>query len=315
MIYYPIFAAGLVFLMLGGDWLVKGAVGVAEKFGIPSLVIGLTIVAFGTSAPELVISLDAALAGAPGIAIGNVVGSNIANVLLVLGVPALIATITGVQEGMKPTLTFLIVTAIIFTYYLLQGEIDRMAGLVLLLCLALFLAQQFFFAKNNQEQDGDDDYHDEIGEVPSKWGPIIFFLLLGMVTLPLAAHATVLSASAIAKSWHVSDAVIGLTIVAFGTSLPELATGISAARSGNASLGLGNVIGSNLFNMAAIIGITAAVVPIPVDPHIIQFDVWIMGLSTLLLLALPVLKLQINRAGGIVLLSCYMAYMVFTVVT
>ncbi|MFD0915662.1 calcium/sodium antiporter [Pseudahrensia aquimaris] len=317
MLAYPLFAIGLFFLVYGGDWLVKGSVGLAERLSIPPLIIGLTIVAFGTSAPELVISLNAALGGAGGLAVGNVVGSNIANVLLVLGAPALITPIIFADHGVKRSLIFLVITTVIFMGMLATGTLGRLFGLVLLVMLASFLYMQYRDAMSQKAADAaaaaEDDYLDEVGEVPTETRTIVIYILMGLIALPLAAHVTVSAATDIALQWGVSEAVIGLTIVAIGTSLPELATGISAARQGNASVGVGNVIGSNLFNIAAIMGITATVIPVGVAAHIINFDMWVMFVATLFLIALPLLNIKIDKGMGALLLGFFSVYILATV--
>ncbi len=318
MLVYVIFTAGLIGLMLGGDWLVKGSVGLAEKLNIPPLIIGLTIVAFGTSAPELVISLKAALSGSGGLAVGNVVGSNIANVLLVLGVPALIATINCEQSGAMRTLTFLVGVTLAFMLQLAFGPVERIDGFLLLVCLAAFLFIQFRTAKAHRktgEEAVEDDYHDEIGTVPTSNLLIAGLMIAGLIALPIGASVAVDAAVEIAERWAVPHEIIGLTIVAIGTSLPELATGIMAARQGNASVALGNVIGSNFFNIAAIMGITALVAPVPVGDHIIHFDMWVMLATTLLLVALTAFHIGISKGLGLVLTLAYAAYLLLTVLT
>ncbi len=310
MLTYLLFSLGLLMLVFGGDWLVKGAVAIAERSGIPPLVIGLTIVAFGTSAPELVISLKAALTNQGGIAVGNVVGSNIANVLLVLGVPALFSTITGSEKGMKTTLSFLIAVTIMFMVMMYYGPINRSDGLMLLVALGLFLSLQFNAARRHQHEV--DDYHDELGEIPTSMGVILSYLIGGLVLLPIGASIAVDSAADIARAWNVSEEVIGLTIVAIGTSLPELVTGIMAARHNNTSVAVGNIIGSNLFNIAAIMGVTATVVDVPVGTHILSFDMWVMLFTTILLIALPIFHLELRRMAGLVLTGSYVAYLVIT---
>lgn len=314
MLVYLLFCTGLVMLLFGGDWLVKGAVGLAEKLSIPPLIIGLTVVAFGTSAPELVVSLKAALSQNGGIAVGNVVGSNIANVLLVLGVPAIFSAIGCADKGMKTNLTFLIILTIIFMAQMMNGPLDRLDGLVLLLGLVAFLGKQFVSAKRHKD-DLAEDYKDEVGTVPQKLWLVALLLVAGIITLPLGASITVDAAVEIAQRWNLSDEVIGLTIVAIGTSLPELATGIMAARHNNTSVAVGNVIGSNLFNIAAIMGITAAVAPVPVGQHILNFDMWIMLGTTLLLVALPVFKVTLGRKSGMALAGSYVLYLVVTAIT
>jgi len=313
MLIYLLFCLGLVLLLVGGDWLVKGAVGLAERLSISPLIIGLTVVALGTSAPELVVSLQAALAGSGSLAVGNVVGSNIANVLLVLGVPALFATIRGDNPAIHGSLFFLAGLTVIFMAQLTWSPLSRADGVLLLLCLAAFLVQQFFNAKRTKQPQ--DDYHDEIGKIPSNPGRISILLVLGLVALPVGATLTVDAAVEIAKQWAVPESVIGLTIVAIGTSLPELATGIMAARHNNASVALGNVVGSNLFNITAIMGTTALVSGgIAPGRHIVQFDMWIMLAATLVLIALPTLKLSIGRRAGVLLTGLYVAYLITTMV-
>lgn len=311
MIQYLIFTGSLVLLIKSGDLLVKGAVAIAEKLGIPALVIGLTVVAFGTSAPELVISLDAALTGSGELAVGNVIGSNIANVLLVLGIPALIAVTACNEAGMKRTITLLLVVTAFFMWRMMSGIIGRIDGLILLAFMAFFLFQQFRVSR--QRQDANSDYREDLGHIPQRGWKVAIYLLSGILLLPLAAHFLVQSAIAIAEDWNVSREIIGLTIVAVGTSLPELATGLSAARHGNASVAVGNVIGSNFFNIAAIMGITAVVVDVPVGPHIIEFDMWILAVCTLFLIALPVAGIRIGKIMGSGLLFCYAIYLATTV--
>lgn len=219
--------AGLVLLVAGGDVLVKGAVGLAEKLNIPTLIIGLTIVAFGTSAPELFISVKAALDGASGIAIGNVVGSNIANVLLVMGIPALIAASRCDDAGIGRNMLVMIGFTIVFIAMMYDGNLGRIEGFILIGLLALFIFDQIRSARNMPENDGH-DYHEEVSSVPKSVWVIALLLVLGLVLLPFGADLTVNAATSIAKRWNVSDAVIGLTIVAIGTSLPELATSVMA---------------------------------------------------------------------------------------
>jgi cation:H+ antiporter len=312
MLVYLLFILGLVLLVVGGDWLVKGSVGLAEKLSIPPLIIGLTIVAFGTSAPELVISLRAALSGNGGIAVGNVVGSNIANVLLVLGVPALFASIACVEKGIKTSLFFLIGLTVAFMLQMAYGPINRIDGLLLLTCLAAFLTQQILAARRHKKSEAGADYKEEVGNIPQSGLIISGFMAAGLIALPLGATFTVDSAVDIATRWNISKEVIGLTIVAIGTSLPELATGIMAARQKNASVAVGNIIGSNLFNIAAIMGVTATVTNVPVGDHIINFDMWVMLAVTLLLIALPVFKVTLGRAAGCVLTVAYVAYLFTT---
>lgn len=311
MLVYLLFCLGLILLLVGGDLLVKGAVGLAEKFGISPLIIGLTIVALGTSAPELLISLQAALAGSGELAVGNVVGSNIANVLLVLGLPAIIASISSNDRSIHGTLFFLMGLTAIFMWQMYASPITRVDGILLLLLLTAFLIQQFIHARRSKAAT--EDYLDEIGTVPGANWKIIASLIAGIIALPVGADLTVDSSVEIARRWMIDEEVIGLTIIAIGTSLPELATGVMAARHNNTSVAIGNVVGSNFFNIAAIMGVTAFIAgDVSVGAHIIGFDMWVMLAATLVLIALPLFGLTIGRKGGLLLIGTYIAYLVST---
>ncbi len=318
---YLILLAGLALLLVGGDVLVRGAVGLAEKLSIPPLIIGLTIVSFGTSAPELFISIKAALNGAAGLAVGNVVGSNIANVLLVLGVPALFCSCLCKEDGIGRNLLVMLGVTIVFMGMMLKGRLEFYDGAILFGLLILYLYSQFrnaAQARENSQLAGDNgehglsDYHDEIDNVPTRGWVIALLLVAGVVMLPLGADFTVSSASNIARSWNVSDEVIGLTVVAIGTSLPELATTLMAVTRGNASVALGNVVGSNIFNIAAIMGITAMVAPLPVGGDILTFDMWVMLAATILIAALAHYGRTIRFTGGLMMALTYGGYIAFT---
>ncbi len=314
MMMYVYLVGGLVILLVTGDLLVRGAIGLAERFGIPPVVIGLTVVAFGTSAPELVISLKAALSGAPGIAIGNVVGSNIANSLLVLGLPAIIAATSISEEGTVRSSLFLIVVTLVFIAFCLDGPLNWFDGLVLLSLLTFFLVDSVRTVKRHRKRLAqnkarqDLETVDGIEGVPHTPWATFGFLIIGMIGLPLGARLTVDGAVAIAAAWGVTQAAIGLTVVALGTSLPEVAATLMAAfrRAGNVALG--NIIGSNVFNLLAIIGTTAVVVPIPVPEQIIRVDLWMMLLATVILLPFGLFHLRVTRLIGILLVLAYAAY-------
>ncbi|MBM7069018.1 calcium/sodium antiporter [Actibacterium sp. 188UL27-1] len=302
---------GLVILLLAGDALVKGAVNLALRVGVPALLVSLTIVAFGTSAPELLISIQAVLEDVPGIAIGNVVGSNIANVLLVLGVPALMAGLdTGACETRK-TYTFMISATLLFMVVAFLGPISWIHGLILLGALGFVLYDAFLTARSHRRNGRDMPEEDEVeGADPSVEGwKIALFLVLGMIGLPLGADLLVDSSMRIAKALHVSDTVIGLTLVAIGTSMPELATTVMAALRRQADVALGNVIGSNMFNLLAIIGITALVGEIPVPMGVLQFDLWVMLAASLLLLPFVFRGRNMGRTIGIVFTTLYAIYL------
>jgi cation:H+ antiporter len=299
---------GLVILLLAGDALVKGAVNLSLRLGVPALIVSLTIVAFGTSAPELLISIKAVLDNAPGIALGNVVGSNTANILLVLGIPALLATMHTSECETRKTFNFMIAASVLFIALAFRGVFDWIAGLVLLGGLAYVLGDAFRDAHNHRKADqGEEEPEGADPDMP-KW-QIAVFLVLGLIGLPLGASLLVDNATIIAQAYGVSDTVIGLTLVAIGTSLPELATTVMAALRRQADVALGNVIGSNMFNLLAIIGIASLVGPIGVDPEFLRFDLWVMLGASLLLIPFVFLKMDITRLWGIILSALYALYL------
>ena len=328
MMDYLILLAGLILLLIGGDLLVRGAVGLAEKLSIPPLIIGLTIVSFGTSAPELFISLKAVLNDAGGLAIGNVVGSNIANVLLVLGIPAMVRSCVCQEDGIGKNLLVMLGVTIVFMGMMIKGRLEFYDGAILFALLILYLYSQFRNANKIRQEyqptaaDDPDiaDYHDEVENVPTTGRVIALLLLVGIIMLPLGADFTVTSASNIARSWHVSDEIIGLTVVAIGTSLPELATTLMAVLRGNTSVALGNVVGSNIFNIAAIMGITAMVaplatdseIPLPVGDSILRIDMWMMLATSILIALLAHYGKTVRFAGGLAMSLVYAGYIWFT---
>jgi cation:H+ antiporter len=322
---YISLAGGLVVLIIAGDVLVRGSVGIALRLGIPNLVIGLTIVAFGTSAPELVISLKAAMEGAGGIAIGNVVGSNIANVLIVLGMPALIAATPCGEDGATRNAFFMVAVTVVFMGLCFFTPIGLPAGVVLLVLLGVFLAASTMTARSHRREQkaiaaaaagaavadvplDEDDSLDDVEDVPDSPWIALIYIVLGLVGLPLGAHFTISGATSIATAWGVSEAVIGLTVIALGTSLPELATTVMAAIRQHGAVAIGNVIGSNIFNLLAIIGITSVVVPIDVPPEVLKFDVWVMLACAVLLTGLAWLRICLGRISGFVMCAAYGLY-------
>ena len=302
---------GLLILLLAGDSLVKGAVNLSLRVGIPALIVSLTIVAFGTSAPELLISVQAILDGVPGIALGNVVGSNTANILLVLGIPALLATMHTSECNTRKTYLQMIAASALFIALCFRGVVDWFAGVILLLALGAMLAHAIREVKRHRQSERDAEEDEVEGADPNLgWGKIILFLVLGLVGLPLGASLLVDGASNIARTFGVSDTVIGLTLVAIGTSLPELATTVMAALRRQADVALGNVIGSNMFNLLAIMGVASLVGPVPVDPQFLSFDLWIMLGASLLLIPFVFLRQDITRAWGLILTAIYGVYLV-----
>ncbi|MCV3270749.1 calcium/sodium antiporter [Roseobacter sinensis] len=301
---------GLVLLLLAGDALVKGAVNMSLRLGVPALIVSLTIVAFGTSAPELLISVQAILDDAPGLALGNVVGSNTANILLVLGVPALLATMHTAECNTRKTYNLMLAASVLFIALAFRGVFDWVAGSVLLAGLALMLLDAFRDAHRHRQACKSAPEEEPEGADPDlPWWRILLLLLLGLAGLPLGANLLVENATIIAKTYGVSDTVIGLTLVAIGTSLPELATTVMAALRRQADVALGNVIGSNMFNLLAIIGIASFVGPIPVDREFLTFDLWVMLGASVLLLPFVYLSWNITRVWGVILSGLYLAYL------
>jgi cation:H+ antiporter len=304
---------GLLILLLAGDALVKGAVNLSLRVGVPALIVSLTIVAFGTSAPELLISVSAALEGVPGIALGNVIGSNVANALLVLGVPALITVMHTSEYDTRRSFSQMIVATVLFIALAMRGIFDWIAGLVLLLVLAVILGGQIRAALQHRKAGQvDEDLEDPEGADPDMPGwKIALFLGLGLVGLPLGAKLLVDSSTEIARMFGVSETVIGLTLVALGTSLPELATTVMAAIRRQADVAIGNVIGSNLFNLLAIIGVAALIAPMQVDPGLLRFDLWAMLAASVLLVPFVFFGKDLTRPWGVGLSALYVAYVLY----
>ena len=303
---------GLVILLLAGDLLVRGAVNTALRLGIPALIVSLTVVAFGTSAPELLISVEAVIDGAPGLALGNVVGSNTANILLVLGVPALVSRLHTAQYDTRKSFVTMIGATLLFISLCVTGPLIWAHGLVLLLLLGLILGDQVRAAVVHRRTADVDEV--EGADTSLETWKIVLFLILGIIGLPLGASLIVDSAVQIAAEFGVSDTVIGLTLVAIGTSLPELATTVVAAMRRQADIALGNVIGSNLFNLLAITGVAALFGNLPVDPRFLSFDLWAMlGASLLLAPFVFTNQVDITRRWGALFLALYVAYLFLVV--
>ncbi|WP_101065523.1 calcium/sodium antiporter [Roseovarius salinarum] len=315
MIAWLLVALGLTILLLAGDALVKGAVNLSLRVGVPALIVSLTIVAFGTSAPELLISINAVLENQAGLALGNVVGSNTANILLVLGVPALLSGLHTSECDSRKTYVFMIIASLLFVGLAFTGEFGALEGAVLLFALGLVLLDAFVEAGRHRRAtaemllvDADESEGVEGADPDMPWWQITVFLVLGLIGLPLGADILVDNAAIIARRYHVTDSVIGLTLVALGTSLPELATTVMAALRRQADVALGNVIGSNMFNLLAIIGVTGLVGVIPVDPSFLRFDLWVMLGASVLIVPFVFLKMDMNRVWGLLLTVGYLVY-------
>jgi cation:H+ antiporter len=294
---------GFALLILGGEALVRGAVSVATRLGVSPLLIGLTLVGFGTSTPELVTSLQAAFDGRPGIAVGNVVGSNIANVLLIMGVAAAITPVVVARRGFGRDATALAIATMLCIWVVLYGTLDRWLGVLLVAGLVLYLVIAYVTDRASVAAAADAD-----APLP---GPLWRGLALavgGIAVTILGAGIAVDAAVALAVQWGLSETVVGLTIVAVGTSLPELVTSVMAALRREAGLAIGNVIGSNIYNILGILGITALVKPIAVPPQIAALDIWVMTAATLALIAAVLLWQRIGRAAGFGFLAAYAGY-------
>lgn len=306
-------SGGFILLLGGAEIMVRGAVCLAERLGISKMVIGMTVVAFGTSAPELLVSLNAALAGAPGIAIGNVVGSNIANVLLILGATGIVMPIACASGTLVRDGIILLVGSAIFTVLVFRDQIDLIGGLVLLAAFIAFLVYSYWREIHGSVESAGLSVVevDEVEGVPSSLWLALLLLVAGFVGLIIGSELLVDGSVKIARAFGVSEAVIGLTIIAFGTSLPELASSVVAACRKHADIALGNVIGSNMFNLLLVIGVTATVTPIDVPLRVPQFDIWVMVLATLFLMPYMLTRREtLGRAEAIIFLAVYSAYIV-----
>ena len=296
---YILLLLGLIGLFAGGEALVRGAVGIAQRLAMSPLLIGLTVVGFGTSTPELLVSVDAALRGVPDIAIGNVVGSNIGNILLIVGLSALVWPIRVSRGTLRRDLAVMLAAAVVLMPLFWSGMLGRPAGLVLVVALLAYLAWAWL-AQGEPEAEA-------MATSRPLWRSLIW-VLLGLAALMLGARWLVDGAVAIARTYGVSEAFIGLTIVAVGTSLPELATSIIAALRRQSEIAIGNIVGSNIFNVLGILGVTALVAPIPVAGRFLSFDVPVMIGASLALAALLLLRPGIGRVTGVALLLAYAAY-------
>lgn len=322
--------AGLIVLVIAGDILVRGSVAIAQKLGVPTLVIGLTLVAFGTSAPELVVGIDAVLTGAPNLALGNVVGSNIANVLLVVGIPAMILPAATNLPKLGRNIGFMLGASVIVIGLSFTGAVTFWNGVVLtglLLAFLLYSARPSrplkpaAAAAEHLEAEHtlvDADLLSDIdlessAQLPS-WRAALY-IIAGLAGLIFGADWLVSGAVTIARSLGVSEAVIGLTLVAVGTSLPELVTGVAAAIHKHNDVALGNVLGSNIFNLLGILGITSLVGDLPVPASFLAVDLWVMLGAALLIVPPYLMKRDIGRLYGFGLVVLYIVYLVYLTFT
>lgn len=299
---------GFVLLMKGADWFVEGASKIADKFGIPQLVIGLTIVAMGTSLPEAAVSISAAVKGSAGITIGNVVGSNILNVLIILGLTAVICAIPVKKSTVKYEIPFTIgITVVLAVLGLADNKISRWEGVIL---WALMIVYLLYLLKMAKSGEGMDDVP-EAGKKDTLL-KMILMVVVGIVMIVGGSDVTVDAATALATVFHMDERLIGLTIIALGTSLPELVTSVTAAVKGKTDIAIGNIVGSNIFNILFVVGTTALITPVEYSANfMVDSIVVIAAVALLLVCVLP--KRKLTRIGGALMLAGYAAYFVYLV--
>jgi len=298
---YLYILGGLLGLFFGGEALVRGSVGIARRMAIPPLLIGLTVVGFGTSTPELLVSVDAAWRGVPDIALGNIIGSNIANILLIIGVSALVWPIAVAVGTLRRDTGVMVAAAVVLLPLFYLGQIGRLSGLLLFVGLIGYLVWAY-------RQPG--AAAPEADDVPAPASILVSVLWVagGLVALMLGARFLVDGAVNIARGYGISEAFIGLTIVAVGTSLPELATSLIAALRKQSEIAIGNIVGSNIFNVLGILGVTAMITPIPVSGRFLSFDLPIMIALSVGFAALLLTRPVIGRGVGMAMLAGYVAY-------
>ena len=302
LIKLALLALGFVMLIKGASYFVSGASGIAYRFGIPHLIVGLTIVAMGTSAPETAVSIAAAFKGSADITIGNIVGSNILNIWVILGISSIVAALTVAKSAVRIDIPFVIIISAVLLIMGLDGVISRIDGIILCAVFVLYMIYLFSKSKETSQTDG------ETQEQPM-WKNLLF-AAGGLVLMVFGSRFTVESASDIARIFGMSERFIGLTIVSFGTSLPELFTSISAARRGNVDIAIGNVIGSSMFNILFVVGISALIIPVPFAAKF-RVDAAVSAVAALTLFLFCRRKQKINKPAGICMLICYGAYFVY----
>ena len=309
---YALAIGGLLLLFVGGESLVRGAVGLARQLGVSSLFTGLVVVGFGTSAPEFVVCLEAALRGQYDITIGNIVGSNIANLMLILGVAALIQPVLSRASILKRDGLAMLLASVVLVGLAVFGEVSRASAGGLLLMLAGFIT--ICWISERRAADGASaaaDEVEEVGRLPDRISLALLAALFGAGILVLGSHMLIDGATGIARAFGLSEAVIGVTLVALGTSLPELAAVIVAAYRNHADVALGNVLGSNVFNVFGMLGMTALIEPLSISAAFLDLDMWVMlGASALLLVFLTTGN-RLSRPESLFLLAGYLAYVVF----
>ena len=305
---FLLLALGFLFLVKGADWFVEGSSGIADKFGIPQLVIGLTIVAMGTSAPEAAVSITASLKGTADIAVGNVVGSNILNILIILGISSVITSIAVAKTTIRYEIPIMLLSTFLLMGFGMQGgTINLWEGIILWICFIGYLSYMFIMVKKGEMV---------AEEVATTQKPVWQLLIWGLVGLGLiiwGSDLTVDAATSLAKRFGMSERFIGLTVVALGTSLPELFTSVSAARKGKADIAIGNIVGSNVFNILFIIGTSSLIIPIIFEASFL-IDSFVAVAAGVILWLCVFRKKKLTRLHGILMLLCYAAYFAYLLV-
>ena len=310
MLILQILLLGLGFLLLvkGADWFVDGASGIADKLGIPQLVIGLTIVAMGTSAPETAVSITAALNGNAGIAVGNVVGSNILNVLIILGLSSVITSIAVAKTTVRYEIPIMLaVTFLLLVFGVTDGKIYLWEGACLLACFALYILYMFVMIKKGAMQS------EEVESAQKPVWKMAIACVVGLARIIVGSDVTVDAATNIAQKIGLSEKFIGLTVVALGTSLPELFTSVIAARKGKADIAIGNIVGSNIFNILMVVGASALILPVEFEMSFVV-DCLVAAAAGVILWLCVFRKKKLNRVHGVLMLACYAAYFAYLLV-
>lgn len=306
IIQIALLALGFLMLVKGADWFVEGTAGIAERFGIPQLVVGLTIVAMGTSAPETAVSIAAALKGSAAIAIGNVVGSNILNILIILGITAAISPLAVARSTVRYEIPYVILISVLFFGLCVTGnQITFAEGIILWLAFLAYLGYLLFMAKKNMIENKDRE------EQMPVW-KLIIYSVVGLALIVWGSDITVDAASKIATMLGMSQRLIGLTIVALGTSLPELVTSVSAAIKGKADIAIGNIVGSNIFNLLFVIGTSALITPVLFDPDF-TFDMYCTIASGIVLWLFVFRKKRLERWAGFSMIGLYAGYFLYLI--
>ncbi|MAP94330.1 MAG: calcium:sodium antiporter [Ponticaulis sp.] len=304
--FFVLLIAGLAFLVLAGDFLVRGAVGAALKLGVSRILASVLIVGFGTSAPEMLVATDAALSGAPGLAMGNIVGSNIANVLLVLGAPALFFALSTRGQGLLRSTVFTALATIAWLVLTPVLGLTPLIGVIFIAALILYIVGSLLMPPGG---DPNALVSDEVDDEPPGWVKTALFIALGVVGLPLGSHLAITGALGLSELWGWQSELVGLTLLAIGTSLPEFAAAMAAAFRKDEDMVFGNVVGSNMFNILGAGGIVALFGPFTLPPIFERFDHWFMAGAFLVVFVTVLMRRRLGWFTGIILLLAYAAYL------